>query len=283
MNNKDESLLNIRFIGDELESKSVPIYELGQTLISVQRIINKAYLFQEHRLESGSTLNDDEQLALSLQISARYKGSDGYELIPFLTDPAVIDLAKAVLTESLKVLGAYTLAKIEIKRAERKEKEANKKLESINAATPKGKKNSPFVLVSAIYNDVTILTDRIDNRSIQRIEFGLPHDFGLEPVIFSQETKEYVKQLKNEPVLGELQDIKGKVVRLDTSKFVAEVRIENGKLVKVSLEPKDFETVRYRADQNTIVTFTGRPILRFGARTQYKEFEAHSITLEKEM
>jgi len=85
--------------------------------------------------------------------------------------------------------------------------------------------------------------------------------------------------LKNQPVLGELQDIKAKVIRLDTYNLTAEVRRENGKLVKMNLEPKDFETIRYKASQNTVVTFTGRPILRLGARTRYKEFEAHSVSL----
>jgi len=190
--NKNESLLNLRFIGDDFETKSVSIYDLGQTLISVQRIINKAYLFQEHRLEARSTLTDNEQLALSLQISARYKGSDGYQLIPFITDPAIIDLAKTVLIESLKVLGAYTLAKIEIRRTEHKEKEVNKK-EKSNSSLPRNKEIPPDILVNAVYNDINTLTMRIGNRSIQGIELGLHQELDCKPVFFTQETKEYIK------------------------------------------------------------------------------------------
>src|SRR6266542_2786603 len=114
MKNTEDTLLRLRFVGAELESKSVPIYELGQTLISVQRIVNKSYLFKDKRLESGGQLTDDEQLGLSLQIGTREKGSDIYGLIPFLTDPMAVELVKTALAESIKAISAYASKKAEI-------------------------------------------------------------------------------------------------------------------------------------------------------------------------
>jgi len=43
---QQESLLWLRFIGDDLNIKSLPIYELGTVLIAFQQIVNKAYLFE---------------------------------------------------------------------------------------------------------------------------------------------------------------------------------------------------------------------------------------------
>lgn len=51
------SLIRLRFIGDQLENRSLPIYELGSTLISMQRIINKAYLFEREDLYRSAKLS----------------------------------------------------------------------------------------------------------------------------------------------------------------------------------------------------------------------------------
>jgi len=49
-----DAILSIKFDGQDLASRSLPIYELESTLISLQRIVNKAALFTEGGLDSGS-------------------------------------------------------------------------------------------------------------------------------------------------------------------------------------------------------------------------------------
>ena len=69
-------LLEIRFIGPTLESRSLPIYELGMALIAVQRIIHKASLYSDGRLEKGAHLATREREGVALQIVSRKKSSD---------------------------------------------------------------------------------------------------------------------------------------------------------------------------------------------------------------
>ena len=36
----------LKFFGKQLDVRSVPIYELGDTLIAIQRIVHKTFLFE---------------------------------------------------------------------------------------------------------------------------------------------------------------------------------------------------------------------------------------------
>ncbi|MEX0964513.1 MAG: hypothetical protein WDZ52_10800 [Pseudohongiellaceae bacterium] len=69
----DESSLWLKFTGENLDMRSVPIYELGDTLVAVQRIIHKAFLYQNDRLKKRAQLTQDERKRLSLQIVERRK------------------------------------------------------------------------------------------------------------------------------------------------------------------------------------------------------------------
>ena len=40
----ERALLTIRFVGPELQTRGMPIYELGTAFVALQRIVNKAYL-----------------------------------------------------------------------------------------------------------------------------------------------------------------------------------------------------------------------------------------------
>ncbi len=49
-------ILSIKFDGEALMSRSLPIYELASSLIAIQRMINKAALFSEGNLEKDAHL-----------------------------------------------------------------------------------------------------------------------------------------------------------------------------------------------------------------------------------
>jgi hypothetical protein len=276
-----DRLLSLRFIGNELEYKAVPIYELGQSLISIQRIVNKAYLLREGRLELESQLSNDEQRMVALQIGSRFKKSDGYGLIPLFTDPATVEMLKTVLEVGIKALSIYMLAQVEIKMIQKKKETVEKQGVVKKPSHHLGKKPSQM-FISSIYNDVKVLTERLDRKGgIKNLEIALPEGYDLPPVNFSSDTKEYVRHLENQPVLGETQDISGIIERLDQFRLMAEVRLTNQQLVKVYLEAELFQTARYRVGKDEIVTFTGRPIMKLGARSRFKEFEAYEISIEK--
>jgi hypothetical protein len=58
---KEEPSLWLKFSGEELDVRSIPIYELGDTLIAVQRIIHKTFQFENGRLKKGVQLTQAER------------------------------------------------------------------------------------------------------------------------------------------------------------------------------------------------------------------------------
>ncbi len=78
MENADNSLLSIRFVGQGFTKNTMPIYELGNTFIAIQRVVHKTHLFSTSRLEKGARLSFDERRELALRISEIKEGSDEY-------------------------------------------------------------------------------------------------------------------------------------------------------------------------------------------------------------
>ncbi|MBK9990838.1 MAG: hypothetical protein IPP19_08935 [Verrucomicrobia bacterium] len=85
--NTPTQLLSIRFVGESLNTRGVPIYDLAQSLISIQRIIHKSYLATEGRLSDSPMATKAEREKLALRIGERKRNSDEYGLIAFLSDP----------------------------------------------------------------------------------------------------------------------------------------------------------------------------------------------------
>ena len=269
---KEDFLLGIRFDGPALENNSVPIYELGQSLVSVQRIIHRAYLFQEKRLATNAVLTSDERQRIALQLSAHESGSDIYGFVAFLSDPLVSDILGNLISTAITALTAYAWQQV-----------TRRKAHKLEVAQERADSDSNQPLVGAIYREVVDLASRIDNvGGIREIEIFRAGQLGLPEVRFDENTKRYVKQIQNEPFLGDLQEITGTVRRLAPQNEVAEILLGSKKVVKVHLETGDFSRIRYDAKPDAHITFTGRPIYRLGSETsRYEEFEAYSISLSE--
>ncbi len=260
-NVEGEGIFWIKFYGPSLKQESIPIYELGQTLIALQGIINKAHLFRERRLKKGSIVTKDERSKLALQITSKQQGSDEYGLIPFFTDPVVINHLKIVLVDALIALGVYGTAKV-IKRHNQK---------------PEQQDNNS--LISAIYNQVRILSDRIDNiGGVERIEISAPEELNVDTVKIDKTTQDYIRELQYEPLLGPLEEIEGIVFRLYTERNIAVIQKSPGDYVHVLLKTEDFERVRYDGKYETLIRFKGRPIYYLGRETsKFENFDADQI------
>lgn len=103
-----KEVVGVRFTGKSLNHRSMPIYELGCTLIALQRIINKSYLFAENKLEKGVHLPARKREELALQVASHRQGSDIWGLAPYLSDPAVGPIFQGLLVAGLSAIGAYT-------------------------------------------------------------------------------------------------------------------------------------------------------------------------------
>jgi len=51
-----DPIIWLRFIGEDLDLKALPIYELGSVLVALQRIIHKAYLYEKMPLNYSQHL-----------------------------------------------------------------------------------------------------------------------------------------------------------------------------------------------------------------------------------
>jgi hypothetical protein len=258
----------LKFSGPELDIRSVPIYELGDTLIAIQRIVHKTFLFENDRLKKHAQLTQPERARLSLQISERRKSSDLYALIPFIADPAI----QAYLATLLKV-GLGTLAKYALKSvlSDTKPKAGTTTLQANDV--------QGSLLVGAIYTETVQITNHINNiGGIKSIELISSKGLAVPPISFDAETQKYVRDIANESYRGVQEEITGYVTRLLPNRLVAEIKLAPSRYVKVGLTDEHFRFVRYKTESEQQLRFKGYPIVKLGKdEANYQEFEAESV------
>lgn len=263
----------LKFTGETLNVRSVPIYELGDTLVALQRIIHKTFLFENGRLKKHAQLTQSERGQLSLQISERRKSSDLYALIPFIADPAL----QAYLVTLLK-LGVGTLTKYALKSV------------LVNGEKPKGGARAlqardvqGSLLVGAIYAETVQITNHINNiGGIDTIEIIPADAIQTEPVKFTAETQSYVREIANVGYRAGEEEIVGYVTRLLPNRLIAEIQLAPSRYVKVGLGEANFNFVRYKTEAEQLLRFKGHPIVKLGKdESTFKEFQADTVALEE--
>lgn len=270
---KEEPPLWLKFSGEELDVRSVPIYELGDTLVAVQRIIHKTFLFQNDRLKKHAQLTQDERKRLSLQISERRKSSDLYALVPFAVDPAL----QQYLLTLLKV-GLGSLAKYALKSVLSNSQKPQSGNTSIQTRDVEGS-----VLVGAIYAETVQITNHINNiGGIDSIELIPSANLNISSVKLTPETQTYVREIANERYRGEADEIVGYVTRLYPNRLLADIKLAPSRYVKVALSEEDFDFVRYETVTEQQLRFKGRPVVRLGKDlSTFQEFDAESVEIDE--
>ena len=265
---KNEAIL-LKFSGEGLDMRSVPIYELGDTLVAVQRIVHKAFLFENSRLTKHAQLTQIERKRLSLQIHDRRKSSDAYALIPFLSNPIV----QQCLATFLKV-GMETLAKYALQTVFSNKPKVEREKTAINARDIEGS-----LFVGAIYAETVQITNHINNiGGVETIELIPEGGLDVAPIKLTQDTQKYVRDLSHQSFRGKIQEIIGSVTRLIPNRLIAEIKLAPARYVKVGLTEDAFLFVRYNTEQDQLLRFRGHPISRLGEDlTTFREFEAISV------
>lgn len=263
----------LKFSGKGLDVRSIPIYELGDTLVAVQRIIHKTFLFENNRLRKHAQLTQLERAQLSLQISERRKSSDLYALIPFVADVAL----QAYLITLLKV-GVGTLAKYAVKSVL-----SNDEKPKAGATTVQARDVQGSVLVGAIYAETVQITNHINNiGGIESIELIPAGGMEASPVKFTADTQSYVREIANVGYRAAPEEIVGHVTRLLPSRLIAQIKLAPARYVKVGLSEENFHFVRYKTEADQRLRFKGHPIVKLGKdESTYQEFEAESVESEE--
>jgi len=269
---KEVPPLWLKFSGEALDVRAVPIYELGDTLVAIQRIIHKTFLFQNDRLRKRARLTQEERRRLSLQISERRKSSDLYALVPFAVDPAIQQYLVRLLQVGLGSLAKYALKSV------LSDLKAKSNTTSVRTRDVEGS-----VLVGAIYAETVQITNHINNiGGIDSIELIPSAALNLSPIKLTPDTQIYVREIANERFRGEHAEIVGYVTRLYPNRLLAEIKLGPSRYVKVGLNEENFDFVRYETAAEQQLRFKGRPVIRLGEDlSAFQEFEADSVEIDE--
>lgn len=256
----ENGLYSIRFVGEELKHRGVSIYDLSNSLLAFQRIVHKAHLSIEDRLVKGAFPDKEDRQKLALQIGERRRESDAFSLLPILTDPQIQQYMLKIADYVFSGIVGYYVGDV-LKRV-KNEKDINKQ-----------------IFIGSIYTEVANIVNRIDaSGGVEGINIGAP-SIGRETVAaFDSATKEYLSSIKGEVVLGDYQEINGRVYKLYPASKIVAIRRGGGRTVSVFLNDGDFDRIRYHRESNPTFLFKGRPRFQFGVETKIvSEFVADEI------
>lgn len=256
----ENGLLSIRFIGDDLHARGVSIYDLSTSLLALQRIVHKAYLAQENRLEKGAFPSTDEREKLALQLGERRRQSDAFALISILTNPVVqAQIGRVIDWVCAGFISYYT----------------GKVIDHISETDDRRQQ----VFLSSIYSEMQKIAQRVDAAGgVQSISIGAPAAQIETVAAFTPETKEYLSSLQGQVALGDYAEIKGRVYKLYPASNIIAIRRSGGKTVSVFLSDSDFNQIRYHQESKPLFLFRGRPRYQFGVETKsVTEFVADSV------
>lgn len=256
----------VRFTGDELAVRGVPIYELGDTFIALQRILHKAYLYERGRLIEGAPLRRVERQQLSLQIVDRERSSDLYVLAPFLADPFAQQMIAAAVGAGLETLLDYA-----------KQRVVSTRSRSHSSEGPTMVEGSYFA--GAIYAETVQITNHISNiGGIDSIELRPTGPVASRPVVMTEATQTYVRGLADHIVYGPEQQVVGYVTRLHPNRLMADIKVAPSHYVRVHMDEEMFDYVRYGTEQEETLAFRGKQIIKLGGtQARVTEFEADSV------
>jgi hypothetical protein len=255
---QEAELLSLRFIGENLKTVGVPIYDLAESLTAIQRIMHKAYLAQEGQLSRTRLASKEERSMLALRMGERRRRSDEYGLVAVLTSPELVSFYTALAANLIAGLTIYALQRRPDTQADREA--------------------PPPIFNIAIYNQVSDLTNRINGvGGVSSIEIRSPQVPEIQPVVLDQTSQTYVRGLRNALVRGERRLLSGRLKDFDPNRYT--VRISDGSaIIEVTLLPDLFKKVRYGAIERPWVTFEGVPVYRLGVESDFFErFDADDI------
>lgn len=257
----ESSYLTIRFRGEGYEERGAWIYDLGNVLISLQKILHKIYLIENERFSKKAVPKKHEREMLSMQIGERRSNSDAFGLIPIVADNNNLNILYEVVKTSFAALSEYYLKDI------------------IDRVGSRGSEKEKMI-IGAIYADTVNVVDRVGSTGgADRIEIGAPAIPNAGSISFDESHKDYCREIKEEFTLGEYTSIVGIVYRLYPISDIVTIKRESDTNVNIHLvNPDHFERIRYSPSDASAIRFYGRPRIRFGLNTGYiEEFEAYEI------
>jgi hypothetical protein len=105
----------------------------------------------------------------------------------------------------------------------------------------------------------------------------------LEPIVFDASSRDYVRSLSNQTLIGADEQIEGYVAQLHAHRRSVDVRIDDSRNVRIRLSDENFRRLRYETETDDRLRFYGRPVHRFTRDPdRFSEFEADRFKVIKD-
>ena len=261
--------IKIRFVGEGLGERGVPIYELGEALTAIQRLIYRAYLEQEGRkIKSIHSIAIRRKLAL--QIESREKGSDVYNLVSFLQSPGgqfAAAVLAPLLVDIIKVGAKYVHKKVlKKKKGRSKKNEANAIRGKPTDAAPRRRRAEHIIDMEAVafFNEFRELAGPINKiGGIEKIEI---YAMGRKrPMVVDAEFLKYVNEINEYYYYDSSTEIEGVAERIHVyNRDLVELLVLRHKKVLVHMDSDLFDDLMnvFKRGRRPRLSFRGRPIRR---------------------
>lgn len=257
--------ISLRFDGARFKTRGVPIQDLGESLILIQRMVYKAYFIREKQSFKKAVPSSAERQLLAMEIAERKRGSDVYQLSWLAKD--VVDNVMAGTLQGISGEVASALALL-----------ATQKIWDL---IQKRRRRPVDLLAIALYNDLEELTNRVGRTSgIRKIEVyfaGRRH-----PVVIDAKLRDEIKDVKKLLKKGVRQTLQGDVIAPHTiGQDYAFVRVGASR-IKIHMKRTVFrEMMRFLgSDPTARLQFVGRPRLMIDFDPdRFVEFYAEAVQL----
>jgi hypothetical protein len=256
--------LSLRFDGPQFKTRGVPIQDLGETLILMQRMVYKTYFIREKQSFKKAVPSSAERKLLSMEIAGRERGSDVYQLAWLARD--TLD---AVASGTLQGISGEIASALLLLGTQK-----------VWDLIQKAKRRPVDLLAIAIYNDLEELTNRIGKTSgIKRLEIHF--EGKRKPFVIDAKLRDEIKDVRKMLKKGGRQDLDGDVIAPHTiGEDYAFVRVGMDR-IKVHLKNRKVfgDMMKVLGDEPTAhLRFTGRPRLMIDYDPErFVEFFAESV------
>lgn len=238
--------ISLHFDGAQFKTRGVPIQDLGESLVLIQRMVHKAYFIHEKQSFKKAVPSAAERRYLAMEIAERKRGSDIYQLAWLTRD--VLDNISAGALQGISGEIASALMLLT----------ANKIWELIR----KRKRQPVDLLAISIFNELEDLTNRVGRENgIRKIEI---HFAGKRnAVVIDAKMRDEIKGAKKLLKKGSLQPLECDVIAPHTiGQDYAFVRVGTDR-IKVYMKRAVFKDMMriLGVEPTARLQFEGRPRL----------------------
>ncbi len=282
--------ISIHFEGENFKTRGVPICELGETLVAIQRLLYRAYL-EDKDIKRRTIRSIALRQKLALQIVSREPGSDIYNLGWFQTPGGemTLTLLTGLLGEIIKVGGQYVSQFVLRDKPPDERIKPSKEAKAVRGrpADDSAGRTPPRIIdkrAIAYFNEFRDLANPVSK--VGKIEALKVYIAGeKKPLVIDSDFLDYIREMDKYFYYDKEQEIEGIAERAHVySRDKVEIQVGRHKKVTVYVTDDIFGDLlhTFTLRRRPKLLFFGCPIRRVGdIGASFSEFEANSYRVVK--